>query len=223
MILSYTNFEFKINFEKDKIVKLNIENKKVLKEIILNFINNLDQVEGNIILYKFKSFTRLNPSNYIYVISDYFNLDISKNYLNKYYKILNEKISYDYLEKFNILRNNLLNYIKEITFDENFDLEISEITNIEIFKLLNLKLKDQENYIYKIMEIMKFINEILNIEIFVLINPEIYFSKEELYELYKFTQYNDFRLLIISCENNLTKNNYIDKIIMIDEDFCEIF
>ncbi|VWL85946.1 type II-A CRISPR-associated protein Csn2 [Oceanivirga miroungae] len=221
MILSYLGFEFEINFDDVNIVKLNIENKRVLKEIIFDFIYNLDESEGNIIFYESNSI--LKPSNYIYVFNDFFDLEISKNYLTKYYKVLNKRVSYEHLERFNILQTSIHNYVKEIVLDENFDLEFDEITNLELFKLVGLKLKYEENILLNIMENMKFINEILSIEIFVLINPEIYFSKEELDELYKFSLYSKFKIIIISSENNLTTNHYIDKIISIDEDLCEIF
>ena len=84
MIFQYKDFNFKIDFEEKNIFSLIVENKRAYRKIIEDLVNNSNIEDGNIILSKNNKLVM--PEKEIFVFSDYFNFDINKFVLNKYYK-----------------------------------------------------------------------------------------------------------------------------------------
>ena len=114
------------------------------------------------------------------------------------------------------LRNYLIQEINELPLEKK---KKSDINIPEVLKLFDLKI-DKSNYtnILERIEILIDLLSVLNIsQILVIPNLKMYLSEEELVELYKYSLYNNIKLLIIErdCRNKLQ----YEEILRIDEMF----
>ena len=140
--------------------------------------------------------------------------------MNKLYELINKNIKnnqeleiYEMIFK---LRNYLIQEINELPFE--FIMK-SDINIPEVLKLFDLKI-DKSNYtnILERIEILIDLLSVLNIsQILVIPNLKMYLSEEELVELYKYSLYNNIKLLIIErdCRNKLQ----YEEILRIEEMF----
>lgn len=164
MMFQYKGFNFKINFEKENIFSLLIENKKLYREIIEDLTNNLNIEDGNIIFSKNNKL--IVPEKEIFVFLDYFNFDINKFVLNKYYKELKNLSENEFLNDTLEIKEIFKNYIDKlvennysINFEEDFDLS-------QILKAFGIKFRRSTDLLENLFDWIKILNEILEYEIF---------------------------------------------------------
>ena len=159
----------------------------------------------------------------VYIVLDIFNIDYnSRKVLNKIYDIIAENIekNQDYeVEKMVMqLRNYIIQEINELPFE--FVMK-SELEIPEILKLYNLKI-DDVNYtsiLEKVEILIDIISTLKVADILIIPNLKLFLSSEELVELYKYSLYNNVKLLLIE-RNNEEQLKY-EKNIIIDENFCD--
>ena len=157
------------------------------------------------------------------IVLDIFNIDYnSRKVLNKIYDIIAENIekNQDYeVEKMVMqLRNYIIQEINELPFE--FVMK-SELEIPEILKLYNLKI-DDVNYtsiLEKVEILIDIISTLKVADILIIPNLKLFLSSEELVELYKYSLYNNVKLLLIE-RNNEEQLKY-EKNIIIDENFCD--
>lgn len=220
MIFQYKGFNFKINFEEKNIFSLIVENKKIYRKIIENLINNTGVEDGNIILSKNNKL--IVPEKEIFVFLDYFNFDINKFVLNKYYKELKNLSENEFLNETLEIKEILLGYINKLT-ENNYSLKFDDDLDIsQILKAFSIKFEKSEELLLNLFEWVKILNEILGYEIFFFINLGNFLSNNELLEFSKFMLYNKYKVVFLEnfSRNKLSDN---DNIIIIDNDLCEIF
>lgn len=220
MIFQYKGFNFKINFEEKNIFSLIVENKKIYRKIIEDLINNTGVEDGNIILSKNNKL--IVPEKEIFVFLDYFNFDINKFVLNKYYKELKNISENEFLNETLEIKEILLGYINKLT-ENNYSLKFNDDLDIsQILKAFSIKFEKSEELLLNLFEWVKILNEILGYEIFFFINLGSFLSNNELLEFSKFMLYNKYKVVFLEnfSRNKLSDN---DNIIIIDNDLCEIF
>ena len=220
MIFQYKGFNFKINFEEKNIFSLIVENKKIYRKIIEDLINNTGVEDGNIILSKNNKL--IVPEKEIFVFLDYFNFDINKFVLNKYYKELKNLSENEFLNETLEIKEILLGYINKLT-ENNYSLKFDDDLDIsQILKAFSIKFEKSEELLLNLFEWVKILNEILGYEIFFFINLGNFLSNNELLEFSKFMLYNKYKVVFLEnfSRNKLSDN---DNIIIIDNDLCEIF
>ena len=220
MIFQYKGFNFKINFEEKNIFSLIVENKKIYRKIIEDLINNTGVEDGNIILSKNNKL--IVPEKEIFVFLDYFNFDINKFVLNKYYKELKNLSENEFLNETLEIKEILLGYINKLT-ENNYSLKFDDDLDIsQILKAFSIKFEKSEELLLNLFEWVKILNEILEYEIFFFINLGSFLSNNELLEFSKFMLYNKYKVVFLEnfSRNKLSDN---DNIIIIDNDLCEIF
>ena len=225
MIMSIIGFENKIKFEDGKINVLEIYDKK----LFTNFIEYLNEQcnekveeDNKIVLMKDSKRQKIGKS--IFLLTDLFNIDFnSKKILNKIYNIIEQNIKNKQDDEINkmviLLRNYLIEEINEIPFEFYMN---SEIEIQDLLKIFNVKI-DTSCYISMIEKIEFIIDIISNLkiaEILVIPNLKIYLNEKELLEIYKYSIYNNVKLLVVEsiCEDKLLK--YEQKNIL-DENFDE--
>ena len=112
----------------------------------------------------------------------------------------------------------MIQEINELPFEFTMKSEL-EIT--EILKLFSLKI-DDENY-QTILEKVEILIDILSTleisKILIIPNLKLYLNNNELVELYKYSLYNDIKLILIERED-YCKLKY-EKVITIDENFYD--
>ena len=221
MKLRINGFENEIIFNDKNINVLEIKNPKCFTHIIDILNQKINELENNEMFLLDENEEELKIEKEMYIIFDLFNIDYNnKKILNKLYELINKNIKnnqeleiYEMIFK---LRNYLIQEINELPFE--FIMK-SDINIPEVLKLFDLKI-DKSNYtnILERIEILIDLLSVLNIsQILVIPNLKMYLSEEELVELYKYSLYNNIKLLIIErdCRNKLQ----YEEILRIDEMF----
>ena len=220
MIFQYKGFNFKLNFEEKNIFSLIVENKKSYRKIIEDLVNNSNIEDGNIILSKNNKLVM--PEKEIFVFLDYFNFDINKFVLNKYYKELKNLSENEFLNETLEIKEILKDYINKL-IENNYSLKFEDDLDIsQILKAFSIKFERSEDLLLNLFEWLKILNELLGYEIFFFINLENFLSENELLEFSKFIVYNEYKVVFLEnfYRNKLSDN---DNLIIIDNDLCEIF
>ena len=220
MIFQYKGFNFKIDFEDKSIFSLIIENKKLYRKIIEDLMNNISIDDGNIILSKNNKL--IVPEKEIFVFSDYFNFDVNKFVLNKYYKELKNLSENDFFDETLEIKEVLRDYVTKLVENE-YSIKLEEDLDIsQILKAFGVKFQRNEDLLLNLFEWIKILNELLGYEIFFFINLENFLSDDELVEFSKFILYNKYRVVFLE---NFNRNKLFDddNLIIIDNDLCEIF
>lgn len=220
MIFQYKGFNFKLNFEEKNIFSLIVENKKSYRKIIKDLVNNSNIEDGNIILSKNNKLVM--PEKEIFVFLDYFNFDINKFVLNKYYKELKNLSENEFLNETLEIKEILKDYINKL-IENNYSLKFEDDLDIsQILKAFSIKFERSEDLLLNLFEWLKILNEILGYEIFFFINLESFLSENELLEFSKFIVYNKYKVVFLE---NFYRNKLFDNdnLIIIDNDLCEIF
>ena len=220
MIFQYKGFNFKINFEEKNIVSLIVENKRIYRKIVEDLVNNLNIEDGNIILSRNNKL--IMPEKEFFVFSDYFNFDINKFVLNKYYKELKNLSENEFLNETLKIKEILKDYINKIA-ENNYSLKFEDDLDVsQILKAFSIKFERSEDLLLNLFEWLKILNELLGYEIFFFINLENFLSEEELLEFSKFILYNKYKVVFLE---NFHRNKLFedDNLIIIDNDLCEIF
>lgn len=202
----------------NKVFNIEIENKIYFYRLIneLNYISNgADSPEENNIKF-FKNNNELNLFNKIDVYIDYFNIDFnSKKIINSLYRALKTTISEEdkikianyYLKIKNILSKSFLDYNLPLTISSEYDIEL-------IFKLLKINVEKKNNLLDNLLILID-INNIFKInELLIFVNLKQYLNKEELNELYKYSVYNNVKILLIDSQSYGTCNEYEKKLII---------
>ena len=220
MIFQYKGFNFKIDLEDKSIFSLIIENKKLYRKIVEDLINNISIDDGNIILSKNNKL--IVPEKEIFVFSDYFNFDVNKFVLNKYYKELKNLSENDFFDETVEIKEVLRNYVTKLVENE-YSIKLEEDLDIsQILKAFGVKFQRNEDLLLNLFEWIKILNELLGYEIFFFINLENFLSDDELVEFSKFILYNKYKVVFLE---NFNRNKLFDddNLIIIDNDLCEIF
>lgn len=220
MIFQYKGFNFKLNFEEKNIFSLIVENKKSYRKIIEDLVNNSNIEDGNIILSENNKLVM--PEKEIFVFLDYFNFDINKFVLNKYYKELKNLSENEFLNETLEIKEILKDYINKL-IENNYSLKFEDDLDIsQILKAFSIKFERSEDLLLNLFEWLKILNEILGYEIFFFINLESFLSENELLEFSKFIVYNKYKVVFLE---NFYRNKLFDNdnLIIIDNDLCEIF
>ena len=225
MIMLIIGFDKKIEFDENTVNILEIYNQSLFTEVINNLNNQCNGEEENNTIVLMQDNERVDIKKNIYVLTDVFNIDFnSKKILNKIYGTLIQNIKNkqdDELENIALkLRNYFINEINELPFEFNMNSEV-EIT--DLIKAFDVKI-DSSCYITVLEKIEFIINLLAEIDlakVLVIPNLKTFLQEEDLLELYKYSIYNNIKLLILEnkhCENVLK----YEKKNVIDENFDEI-
>lgn len=220
MIFQYKGFNFKIDFEEKNIVSLIVENKRVYRKIVEDLVNNLNIEDGNIILSRNNKL--IMPEKEFFVFLDYFNFDINKFVLNKYYKELKNLSENEFLNETLEIKEILKDYINKMV-ENNYSLKFEDDLDVsQILKAFSIKFERSEDLLLNLFEWLKILNEVLGYEIFFFINLENFLSEDELLEFSKFILYNKYKVVFLE---NFYRNKLFDddSLIVIDNDLCEVF
>ena len=221
MKLKINGFTNELEFYNDKVSVLAIKDTKCFTNTIQEINDEIKGIESDEIFLLDDKENELKMSNKMYMILDLFNIDYnSKKILGKLYDKISENIENSGETKLQNLfievRKNIVEEINEFPFEFTMS---DDIDIINILKLYNLKVDilSYETILEKI-EFFIDLNATLNIfNVIVLPNLKMYLSEKELIELYKYSLYNNVKLLLI--EKNFTQKLEYEHILAIDEEF----
>lgn len=211
MILKINGFENDINFSKDNVNVIEVRNARCFSHLLGILNEKISGLEGEEIFLIDDDNKELNMSKEMYIVFDLFNIDYnSKKILAKIYEQIKENIEknqdLEFEDMITKIRNYLICEINELPFEfvMKQDLEI-----VEVLKLFGLKI-DNQNYntvLEKVEILIDIISTVGVARVLVLPNLKQYLTNEELLELYKYSLYNNVKLLLIE-RNCLEKLDY---------------
>lgn len=223
MKLKINGFENEIIFNDDNVSVLVIDDAKCFRHIIEVLNEKINGMENNELFLLDNNENEVNMSKEMYMIFDLFNIEYnSKKILNKIYEVIANNIKQNENHQIENLEIKLRNYIIEEINELPFEFIMkSELEVQEILKLFNLKI-DSENYTSVLERVEILINIISTLkvaEILVIPNLKMYLTEEETVELYKYSMYNNVKLLLI--ERADSKILRYEQVYKIDENFDE--
>ena len=221
MKLRINGFTNELDFYNDKVSILVVKDTKCFTNIIQKINDKINGIESEEIFLLDDKENELKMSKEMCMILDLFNIDYnSKKILGKLYDKISENIENSGETKLQNLfievRKNIVEEINEFPFEFTIS---DDIDIINILKLYNLKVDilSYETILEKI-EFFIDLNATLNIfNVIVVPNLKMYLSEKELIELYKYSLYNNVKLLLI--EKNFTQKLEYEHILAIDEEF----
>ena len=223
MKLKINGFENEIQFDEEHINVLTINNSKCFSHIIGILNDKINGIESNEIFLLDEKNQEIKIDRKVHMALDVFNIDYnSRKILNKIYDIIAENIEKNQDYKVGKMVINLRNYIIQEINELPFEFIMkSELEIPEILKLYNLKIDDVNytNILEKVEILIDIISTLKIADILIIPNLKLFLSDDELVELYKYSLYNNVKLLLI--ERNNKKQLKYERNIIIDENFCD--
>ena len=218
------NWQRKIEIEENTIYTLVFENKKYYRENIKELISQHKGNEGNYIYSNDNKEIAFEKSSYI--ITDIFNIDInSKKILTKIYNSLLKQIIDDTVE-YNELTTHIRAYFEKLIFNSPFEVEQGEEIDINSFlKLGDFRIHiEEDDILEKFIKFLKVLLQLFGINIIFIVGLHNVFTDEEIKEIYKEVCVNKISIINIEYQqfDNISDENYIEKVYIFDEDNCEI-
>ena len=200
----------------DTVFNIEIENKTYFYRLISEFnaIANGELVENINFVDKYNN--ELTLLNRIDLYIDYFNIDFnSKKLINSLYKMLKNNLNEENKIKINNYYSKIKNILSKTFIDYNLSLVINDEFDLEmLFKMLKVSIKNKDNLFDNLLLLID-INSIFNInELLVFINLKQYLTNEELKEFYKYSLYNNVKIILIDSQSYGTANEYEKKLII---------
>ena len=221
MKLKINGFSNEMEFKEDKVSVLVIKDTKCFTNIIQKLNDEIEGIDSDDIFLLDNNNEELKIQKEMSMVTDLFNIDYnSKKILGKLY----EKISENIENSDNTVLQDLLVKIRKSIVDEinEFPFEFTMSDNVDVVNMLKLYSLKIDNSSYEtVLEKIEFLIDLnLTLNLFNIIaipNLKLYLSNEELVELYKYSLYNNVKLLLI--EKNVTEKLEYEHILVIDEDF----
>ncbi len=222
MNIAYLDLLTPIQLDENIVNVLVVENKKLFREMIQQFMQALLGLNSKWILSEDSKAISLNKSAAI--IADPLNVDLNERKLldGLYNEMGNIAVNENhYMETF-LIRNNLLTYVNNVMHDVDYPfLEVSEISISNLFKLSGVRFESYEGELLeKIVSYAYLCTRFKRCRLIVFVNLKIYFSDEELAEFYKDMLYKKIHILLV--ENRETSRLTNEKITVIDNDLCVV-
>lgn len=214
LIISYIDNIIEFNDENINVVE--IENKSYFYRIV-NELNNIS-IGNNTEEIRFfdNDFKEINLCDKISIVFDFFNFNFnSKRMQTLINKKINENVSDIKIIELSKLYEKIKNIYLPILKDFDLNLNINSEFNTELMtKLLNVSICHKDNILenlFLLLDVEKFLG--IN-KIIVFINLKQYLNNDELLELYKYSLYNNIRILLIDSQSYGLKNENETKLII---------
>ena len=218
------NWQRKIEIVENTIYTLVFENKKYYRENIKELISQHKGNEGNYIYSNDNKEISFEKSSYI--ITDIFNIEVnSKKILTKIYNSLLKQIIDDTVE-YNELTTHIRAYFEKLIFNSTFGVEQGEEIDINsLLKLGDFRIHiEEDDILEKFIKFLKVLVQLFGINIIFIVGLHNVFTDEEIKEIYKEVCVNKINIINIEYRqfDNLSDENYIEKVYIFDKENCEI-
>ncbi len=222
MKINFDYLENSIELDNNSINVIEIENKKYFYKIVNDFI----KIKNGIALDEIKTFKNnleeVDLNNKIDIIIDFFNLNYNdKKLINNVEKSILEKVTVLEKENLNKQYKKIVNILRELANDLDLPINISDEMQLEkLIKILRITLEENNELLDKLLLLIDLNKTIYNNEIIIFINLKQFLSKNELIELYKYSLYNETKIIMIDsqCYEEVIK---YEKKLIIDNDLEE--
>ena len=216
------NIENKFECSFNKINTLVIENPKLFRDTIINFLDALQGDSSKIIITKNNDIYKIR--NDIVLVNNYFDYNLSKKINSAVNKSLLEKISLN-SNKYQQYYQQGYSLFTDLFNDYNASIDINDELDVSLLiKLFNPNIIfDCSNSNDRLDSLIKYINaliEFFNLKIVIFVELESYFSIDEIEMIYKHCCYKQVSLFLLQSYHKYNLSN--EKVVIIDKDLCEI-
>lgn len=224
MKLTYSELSSPIILEEGKVVTLVIESAVLFRQFLNELMSQVNNDNGNNFILS-KDDKLLQVKKEIEIIFNPLTLDFNqKKIITKIINDLSKVADGEmFFTKTLELKSLIIQYSLKLL--DNLEIPISidaDFTIGELLKIVGTKIDiDTTNLIEKILTYFQIIVSLKLASVFVLINVKSYLSIEELIELYKYIEYNKYRVLLLESNSN-TSIRHLEQMVLIDKDMCEI-
>lgn len=217
------NFEHKLEFKENVITTLVIENQKCFREYINELIYQIEGNDGNFVLSDNNS--EIKMSEKVTIVTDYYSLnDKISSYDSKLQNELKKiVVNDDLFTKGSEVISKILNFAEEIGMEIPYTLEFTEPSLQNLIKFLKYRIVLDKNSLPElVLDFMKVSNWLVGLEIFVFVNICSFLTEDEIKILVSESLSLKYNLVFIE---NIKPTYSIDgeKLIIVDDDLCEIF
>ena len=205
-----------IILQNNSVVNIEIENKTYFYRLI-NELNLISKgILSDNIFFLDENNNEISLLNKIDLYIDYFNIELnSKKIINNLYKLLKNNIDEEDKTKINkcysqikkILSKSFINYNLSLTINDEFDID-------NILKLLKVSIDLKNNLLDNLLLLIDINNSLKLNELLIFVNLKQYLTMDELNELYKYSLYNDVKILLIDSQCYSTTNKFEKKLII---------
>lgn len=219
MMIYHPVFSGPIKFSENKNTVLVLENKKFFRNFLFDLKNQINGLSGEIVISEDYEPIRFKD---ICLLNDYINIDMNeKAILNKVYSDLLSISEKDLQKETEEFKLTALQYFSTLISKSDIELFFDDIDFSNLLKSLKIRVEDNEVFLEKILDLIKIYTLMFGYKLIVFINLKEFVSEEELSEIYKYCNYNKINIMLIE---NFQKNPLPnEKIIIIDDDLCEIY
>lgn len=221
MILCSPYIEAELDFSKQSVPTLVIENPPFLRSILQDLYNQADGADGTLVLSENNK--RLDIEKWVEIIDNCLHFDLNRKPLLT--RIISS-IEKNAMSESNLLKTNemlqvLLSYLNELKFDLNCDIVYSNCTVGGILKGIGISIRDDyKNPLEKLIDYMELVREFERNKVFIFINLRSFFSDSEIESFLKTILDHAFHVLLIDAIS--TKKISMETRITIDKDLCEL-
>lgn len=200
MVVNY--FDNEIILTDGKVLCIEIENKKYFYKFIMDLyqISNLE--ESEFVHFFDDNLNEMNLKGQIRVITNYFDLEFdSKKYSNDICKYIIQNI--EDTDKENLMKeyNKLLKKYSNILRKLDLPLHIKDDYNLDnIVKFLKFDIQSKNELLENIFLIIDLEVILKTCNLLFFINLKQYLTKEELDELYKYSLYNQIKIILVDSQ-----------------------
>lgn len=222
MILNISFLDNQLNFSREYINLIEIENKKYFYRIINELFKYGNGIVSDQICF-FENNKEINLNNKIKIISDYLNLFADEK---KYITEINKNIILELNDNDKKIVLNNYNKIYSIIEKKSKEIDIPLVLNNDfnidnIFKSFKLSLEIADDLLNNLLLLIDTESILKMNKLLIFVNLKQYLSNEELKELYKYSIYKEINILLIDSQCYGVCKEYEKKLI-IDNNLEEI-
>lgn len=216
-------FDNVLHLENDNIIAIEIENRNYFYRFVKDLYTISKSEFSDEINFFDDENKEINVGNKIKVYLDFFDFNLeSKKYINDISKYINENTSEVDKNALVTQYNKLVKIYNRILNNIELPLSIVNEFNVEnITKIFKVRIDNKQTLLDKLLLLIDIENVLKTNNILFFINLKQYLTKNELLEFYKYSIYNQIKIVLIDSQSYGTTLNYEKKLI-IDEDLEEI-
>ena len=205
MILKIFSFENDIDFSKNHINVLQIQNKKLFAKMVSSF-NNMCKglsVECDEVITLLEQDEIVDFTKNVLFVVDFLNFDFNQRRIQTVlYQYIDKiiKLEPEILSNINNLQDSI--HIEFMSIMEEFPFEIlckKDSSILDILKMYGIRIKANvdEKIIEKLFKLVELVQCLDLAKLIILVNVKQYLDSDEIVEFYKYCVYNNVKLLVL--------------------------
>ncbi len=220
--LASNYFSYIFEFNEGVINSLVIENRQLFRQFVSGIYSQIEGNEGEITLSV--NYTPKEMRKEAELFLSFFPFEINKkSLLNKIIATIEKKaVDEEWFSQTNKLLADIEKFALDITFDYSCDFDFNGLSIASLIKALGITIAESyQSELEKIIDYMQLIREYDRDKLFIFVNLRSYYSDEDIEKFYKTLILKKFDVLFI--DNKEYKRIEGERLVIIDEDLCEIY